>query len=67
MNWFEGAREMTEEEVASFALLLREAECIRAAMASEEAALAYGGKDEPPSVAMSAGEHSVTPAMAAAA
>jgi hypothetical protein len=67
MNWFESAREMTEEEVARLALQLREAECIRAAMASEEPALAHGGKVEPPSVAMSAGEHSATPAMAAAA
>ena len=67
MNWFERTREMTEEEVATFALQLREAECIQAAMASEEAALAHGDKDEPPSVAMSAGEHSATPAMAAAA
>ena len=59
---------MTEEEVARFALELREAERIRALIACEEAALAHGGKDEPPGVAMSARrEHSATPAMAAAA
>ena len=58
---------MTEEEAARFAVELREAERIRAAIASEEVALAHGGKDEPPSVVMSAREHSATPAMTAAA
>ena len=56
-----------EEEAARFAVELREAERIRAVIASEEVALAHGGKDEPPSVVMSAREHSATPAMTAAA
>jgi hypothetical protein len=58
---------MTEEEVARFALQLREAERIRAIIASEQAASTQGGKDEPPRVAMSVGEHYSAPVMAAAA
>ncbi len=59
---------MTEEEVARFALQLREAERIRALIASEETALAHGGKDEPPSSdAVSRREHSAAHALTAAA
>ncbi len=58
---------MTDAEVTRFALQLREAERIRAMIASEEGALAHGGSDEPSRGAVSVGEHSSAPAMATAA
>ena len=49
---------MTEEEVTRFALQLREAERIRAMIASEEADFVHAGNDEPPRGAASVGKHS---------
>jgi hypothetical protein len=56
---------MTEEEVARFALQLREAERIRAQIAGEAIALANGGNYAP--LAVSEKEQSSVPVMAVAA
>jgi hypothetical protein len=58
---------MTEEEVARFALQLREAERIRAWIAEEALALANGGNDELLGKVVSEGEQSSVPVMSAAA
>ena len=52
---------MTDAEVTRFALQLREAERIRAMIASEEAALAPGGSDEPSRGALGTGDHPPAP------
>jgi hypothetical protein len=56
---------MTDEEVARFALQLTEAERIRAQIAGEAVALANGGNNNPLVEAVSEGEQSSVPVMAA--
>ena len=55
---------MTEEELTRFALVLREADRIRAQMASDEAAARTSGDSQPPPAE---GERPLVPAMVAAA
>jgi hypothetical protein len=43
---------MTDEELARFALVLREAERLRAQIAKDEAAARVDGRDEPPTPAV---------------
>ena len=54
---------MTEEELTGFALVLREADRIRAQMASDEAAARATGDSQPPAE----GERPFVPDMVAAA
>ena len=58
---------MTEEEVARFALQLREAERIRTMIASEEAARERGGSDEQSGAAVPVEGHSSATVMTSAA
>ena len=61
------AGDMTEEETARFALVLRECERIRAMIAEDEAARSSGGDDSIPAVEAPAGGRYRDPAMVAAA
>jgi hypothetical protein len=58
---------MTDEELARFALQLREAERVRAQIAKDEAAARVGGSSTPPPpVSPPAMDHSSGPAVVAA-
>ena len=57
---------MTDEEVARFALQLREAERVRAQIARDEAAQAGSGEEPPPAAALPVVEQPPASALVAA-